>query len=98
MRVYVRKWRLSTVSLFFTTFLVSVGYYVRSTSGTVDHWERTFAINTRGVSLCYKYAGIQMIKQDRGGPIIGAASAAAHKGQRGLERISESPQNLPDVA
>ena len=47
----------------------------------MDHWERTFAVNTRGVFLCYKYAGIQMIKQGRGGRIIGAASAAAHKGR-----------------
>ena len=66
-----------------------------STSGTVDHWERIFAVNTRGVFLCYKYASIQMIKQGRGGRIIGAASAAAHRGRVAL--FSESSYILPDV-
>lgn len=35
------------------------------------------AINTRGPFLCYKYAAEQMIKQGRGGRIIGASSHAA---------------------
>lgn len=34
-------------------------------------------INTRGPFLCYKYAAEQMIKQGRGGRIIGASSHAA---------------------
>ena len=63
----------------------------------MDHWERTFAVNTRGIFLCYKYAGIQMIKQGRGGRIIGAASAAAHQGRRGPERDPESSDSLQDM-
>ena len=30
------------------------------------------AVNTRSVMLCYKYAAMQMVKQGRGGRIIGA--------------------------
>ncbi|KAJ7325569.1 NAD-binding protein [Mycena albidolilacea] len=37
-------------------------------------WDRVMNINARGTFLCYKYAGIQMIKQGRGGRIIGASS------------------------
>ncbi|KIY43361.1 NAD(P)-binding protein [Fistulina hepatica ATCC 64428] len=48
----------------------------RSTA-SVEDWDRTFAVNARGVFLCYKYAGRQMIAQGRGGRIIGAASLRA---------------------
>jgi NAD(P)-dependent dehydrogenase (short-subunit alcohol dehydrogenase family) len=40
------------------------------------------AINGRGVFLCYKYAAKQMIKQGRGGRIIGAASTGAKQGKK----------------
>lgn len=38
---------------------------------TTEEWDRMFAVNTRGVMLCYKHAARQMIKQGRGGRIIG---------------------------
>ncbi|KAI0713498.1 NAD(P)-binding protein [Earliella scabrosa] len=47
---------------------------------TTEEWDRMFAVNTRGVMLCYKHAARQMIKQGRGGRIIGAASIAAKQG------------------
>lgn len=34
-------------------------------------WDHVFSINVRGAMLCYKHAAIQMIKQGRGGRIIG---------------------------
>ena len=40
------------------------------------------AINVRGTMLCYKYAAQQMVKQGRGGRIIGASSAAGREGKR----------------
>jgi len=40
------------------------------------------AINGRGVFLCYKHAAQQMIKQGRGGRIIGAASTGAKQGKQ----------------
>ncbi|KAJ7850631.1 hypothetical protein B0H14DRAFT_2355611 [Mycena olivaceomarginata] len=41
---------------------------------TAEDWDQILAVNARGAFLCYKYAGIQMIKQGRGGRIIGASS------------------------
>lgn len=38
---------------------------------TVEEWNRVLAINATGIMLSYKHAGIQMIKQGRGGRIIG---------------------------
>jgi NAD(P)-dependent dehydrogenase (short-subunit alcohol dehydrogenase family) len=37
--------------------------------------------NARGTFLCYKYAGMQMVKQGRGGRIIGASSIAGKQGE-----------------
>ncbi|KAJ7259100.1 acetoin reductase family protein [Mycena haematopus] len=47
----------------------------------VEEWDRVMNINARGTFLCYKYAGIQMIKQGRGGRIIGASSVAGKQGR-----------------
>ncbi|KAJ7850632.1 acetoin reductase family protein [Mycena olivaceomarginata] len=44
--------------------------------GPERHWDQILAVNARGAFLCYKYAGIQMIKQGRGGRIIGTCSLA----------------------
>ncbi|KAA1467424.1 NAD(P)-binding protein [Dentipellis sp. KUC8613] len=41
----------------------------------VEDFDRIYAINVRGPMLCYKYAGIQMIAQGRGGRIIGKSTA-----------------------
>lgn len=37
----------------------------------VDKWDHSFNVNARGTMLCYKHAARQMIKQGRGGRIIG---------------------------
>ncbi|KAJ6560035.1 NAD-binding protein [Mycena capillaripes] len=47
---------------------------------TVEEWDRVMAINGRGTFLCYKYAGMQMVSQGRGGRIIGASSIGGKKG------------------
>ncbi|KAF5343127.1 hypothetical protein D9758_015217 [Tetrapyrgos nigripes] len=47
---------------------------------TVEEWDRIFSINARGTFLCYKYAGNQMVKQGRGGRIIGASSIRGKSG------------------
>ena len=41
---------------------------------TLEDWEKMFSVNVRGVMLCYKYAGLQMVKQGRGGRIVGKCS------------------------
>ncbi|KAF9652086.1 NAD(P)-binding protein [Thelephora ganbajun] len=51
---------------------------------SANDFDWLMSINTRGVMLCFKYAAQQMIKQGRGGKIIGACSMA---GKRGLPNI-----------
>jgi len=38
-------------------------------------------INATSVFLCYKYAALQMVKQGRGGRIIGASSMLGKQGK-----------------
>ena len=38
---------------------------------SVDDLDRVVGVNLRGVILCYKHAAKQMIKQGRGGRILG---------------------------
>ncbi|KAF5323208.1 hypothetical protein D9758_017310 [Tetrapyrgos nigripes] len=47
---------------------------------TVTQWDHTFNINVRGTFLCYKYAAAQMIRQGRGGRIVGASSLSGKTG------------------
>ncbi|KAH9479105.1 Short-chain dehydrogenase [Psilocybe cubensis] len=44
----------------------------------IDNWDRVVAVNLRGVFLCYKYAAQQMVKQGRGGRIIGRPFCGAY--------------------
>ncbi|KAJ6551120.1 NAD-binding protein [Mycena capillaripes] len=67
-----------------------VGKPVPLTELTADEWDRIININGRGSFLCYKYAGIQMIKQGRGGRIIGASSRAGKQGLANLAPYSAS--------
>jgi len=47
---------------------------------TPEDFQRSFTVNTLGTFLCYKYAAAQMVKQGRGGRIIGASSLAGKTG------------------
>lgn len=44
-----------------------------------EEWDQILAVNLRGVFLCYKEAAKVMIKQGRGGKLIGACSTAGYK-------------------
>ncbi|KAK7034598.1 hypothetical protein VNI00_012229 [Paramarasmius palmivorus] len=57
---------------------IALGKSILST--TSEEWDRIFATNVRGIFLCYKYAGKQMIKQSKGGRIIGASSLTGKQG------------------
>ncbi|KAF8686062.1 hypothetical protein AX14_003975 [Amanita brunnescens Koide BX004] len=54
---------------------------VAITELTTEQWDRMFAIHARGAFLCYKYAVRQMIKQGRGGRIVGACSLSGLRGK-----------------
>jgi NAD(P)-dependent dehydrogenase (short-subunit alcohol dehydrogenase family) len=45
-------------------------FYVQHLAN-IDQWESIWAVSMRGSVLCYKYAAIQMAKQNSGGRIIG---------------------------
>ncbi|KAJ4490467.1 hypothetical protein J3R30DRAFT_3422067 [Lentinula aciculospora] len=60
------------------------------TSTTAETWDRLFAVNTRGVFFCYKYAAQQMISQRKGGRIIGGCSAWGKKGGPFMSAYSAS--------
>ncbi|KAH9917303.1 short chain oxidoreductase [Fomitopsis serialis] len=56
----------------------------------LEEWDRVIAVNLRGEMLCYKYAAKQMIKQGRGGRIIGASSQTGKQGMPNLAAYSAS--------
>lgn len=60
------------------------------TETTNEDFGRILSINVNGTFLCYKYAALQMIKQGRGGSILGAASLASKQGWPLLGAYSSS--------
>jgi NAD(P)-dependent dehydrogenase (short-subunit alcohol dehydrogenase family) len=56
--------------------------YQKNVSGAVQEsdWDKVMSVNVKGTMFSYKHAAKQMIKQGRGGRIIGAASTASKKG------------------
>ncbi|THH26902.1 hypothetical protein EUX98_g7291 [Antrodiella citrinella] len=57
---------------------------------TVEDWNKIHSINALGVMLCFKHAAIQMIKQGRGGRIIGACSGSGKQGVNNMSAYSAS--------
>lgn len=60
----------SMLGILFPTLVVYKFVYP-SCPATVEILDSIYAINIRGTFLCYKHAALQMIKQGRGGRIIG---------------------------
>ncbi|KAF8591351.1 NAD-binding protein [Ramaria rubella] len=56
----------------------------------VQEWDLIQALNLRSVFLCYKAAAVQMIKQGRGGRIIGASSVSGKIGSSDWAAYSAS--------
>jgi NAD(P)-dependent dehydrogenase (short-subunit alcohol dehydrogenase family) len=48
---------------------------------TVENLERMMTVNVTSTFLCYKYSAMQMVKQGRGGRIIGASSMVGKQGE-----------------
>jgi NAD(P)-dependent dehydrogenase (short-subunit alcohol dehydrogenase family) len=57
-------------SLFYILLVNYIGLTVPY-KATAEDLDRIIGVNLRGTFLCYKYAGLQMISQGRGGRIIG---------------------------
>ncbi|KAL6303292.1 NAD-binding protein [Sparassis latifolia] len=57
---------------------------------SVKDFNRVMSVNVIGTFLCFKYAAMQMIKQGRGGRIIGAASMAGKTGAFALSAYCSS--------
>ena len=58
---------------------ISPGDDDRPENTSVETWDRTFAVNVRGVFLCCKY-GIGAMRDSGGGSIVNVASFVAHMG------------------
>jgi len=67
-----------------------IGMFKPMFDTSVDDLNTILSINVRGVMLCYKHAAVQMVKQDRGGRIIGASSGAAKKAVPNMAAYSAS--------
>lgn len=57
---------------------------------SLDAFDRVMSVNVRGMFLCYQYAASQMIKQGRGGRIIGASSLVGKQGSPSATAYSTS--------
>ncbi|KAF7324647.1 NAD(P)-binding protein [Mycena kentingensis (nom. inval.)] len=60
------------------------------TETPVEEWDQILSVNARGTFLCYRAAGRQMVKQGRGGRIIGASSITGKQGQPNIAAYSAS--------
>jgi len=59
-----------------------------------EDWDRTIAINLKGVWLCLKYEIKQMLKQGHGGAIVNMSSVAGLMGSAGAATYSASKHGV----
>ncbi|GBE87590.1 hypothetical protein SCP_1102670 [Sparassis crispa] len=64
---------------------------VVETLASVKEYDRVMSVNAKGVFLSFKYAALQMIKQGRGGSIIGACSMAGKMGESAEHPPTKTP-------
>jgi NAD(P)-dependent dehydrogenase (short-subunit alcohol dehydrogenase family) len=62
-------------------FVVEWSWHTYIRLETLESWEHIMQVNATSAFLCYKYAAVQMVKQGRGGRIVGASSAAGKRGR-----------------
>jgi NAD(P)-dependent dehydrogenase (short-subunit alcohol dehydrogenase family) len=72
-----------------------------STTGTSKDFDSLYAVNVRGTFLCYKYAGLQMVSQGRGGRLESLVAAFGRIGYNGYQVVHHAAgilqQNLLSV-
>ena len=70
------------------------GVWVPITRQSEEDWDRTIAINLKGVWLCLKYEIRQMLKQGVGGAIVNMASVTGLVGSGGAAAYSASKHGV----
>jgi NAD(P)-dependent dehydrogenase (short-subunit alcohol dehydrogenase family) len=70
------------------------GVWVPITKQSEEDWDRTIAINLKGVWLCLKYEIRQMLKQGGGGAIVNMASIVGLIGSAGAAAYSASKHGV----
>jgi NAD(P)-dependent dehydrogenase (short-subunit alcohol dehydrogenase family) len=70
------------------------GVWVPITRQTEQDWDRTIAVNLKGVWLSLKYEILQMLKQRSGGAIVNMASIAGLVGSSGAAAYSASKHGV----
>ena len=69
--------QLLKVPILFNIPIIQINHLIH-VSVTVEDIDRVIGVNLRGVILCYKHAARQMIKQGRGGRILGWCLGSSH--------------------
>jgi NAD(P)-dependent dehydrogenase (short-subunit alcohol dehydrogenase family) len=70
------------------------GVWVPIVRQSEEDWDRTIAINLKGVWLCLKYEIQQMLKQGGGGAIVNMASIVGQIGSAGAAAYSASKHGV----
>ena len=70
------------------------GAWVSIAEQSEEDWDRTIAINLKGVWLCLKYEIQQMLKQGAGGAIVNMSSVAGFIGSPGAATYSASKHGV----
>jgi NAD(P)-dependent dehydrogenase (short-subunit alcohol dehydrogenase family) len=70
------------------------GVWVPITRQSEEDWDRTIAVNLKGVWLCLKYEIRQMLKQGGGGAIVNMASITGLVGAAGAAAYSASKHGV----
>ena len=70
------------------------GAWIPITEQAEEDWDRTIAINLKGVWLCLKYEMQQMLKQGGGGAIVNMSSVAGWIGSAGAATYSASKHGV----
>ena len=70
------------------------GAWLPITEQSEEDWDRTIAINLKGVWLCLKYEMQQMLKQGGGGAIVNMSSVAGWIGSAGAATYSASKHGV----
>ena len=76
----IHSWRVGILNAFFLETRWDI-HVLMFWAATIDKFDKIFAVNVRGTYLCFRYAAEQMIKQGRGGRLLGASSVVGLTGE-----------------